>query len=74
MDKIKKYSSYEGVESIERVIKNRKLVYEIILKPNYSFQSTGTQVQYVDEEEYIKEMLEEIIYCDGETIVLVKKS
>lgn len=57
-------SEHDGIESIQRVIKNRQIKYEIILKPNYSFESTGTQIQYCDESD-IEEMIGEIIYCDG---------
>ena len=58
---------HEGIRSIQKVIRNRQIKYEIALKPNYSFESTGTQVQYCDEAD-IKEMISEIIYCDGEHI------
>lgn len=37
------------------------------INPNYSFESTGTQVQYCDEAD-IKEIINEIIYCDEEHI------
>ena len=60
---------HEGVESIQRVLKNREFKYEISLKPNYSFESTGTQVQYCDEDD-IEEMINEIVYCDG---IIIKK-
>lgn len=60
-------SRYVGVESIQKVIRNRKLKYEIILKPNYSFESTGTQLQYCEcDDGELKSLLNEIIYCDGE--------
>ena len=58
---------YEGVQSVQRVVKNKQIKYEIILKPNYSFESTGTQIQYCNETG-IEEMVNEIIYCDGEHI------
>jgi lipoate-protein ligase A len=40
-----------GIESIQEVVKNKQIKYEIVLKPNYSFESTGTQIQYVNEED-----------------------
>ena len=58
---------HEGIQSIQKVVRNRQIKYEIALKPNYSFESTGTQVQYCDETD-IKKMISEIIYCDGEHI------
>ena len=63
-------SRYTGVESIQKVIINRQLKYEIILKPNYSFESTGTQLQYCecDDDKELKSLLNEIIYCDGENV------
>lgn len=58
---------HKGIRSIQKVVRNRQIKYEITLNPNYSFESTGTQVQYCDETN-IKEMIDEIIYCDGEHI------
>lgn len=58
---------HEGIQSIQKVVRNRQIKYEIALKPNYSFESTGTQIQYCDKAD-IKEMISEIIYCDGERI------
>lgn len=58
---------HEGIKSIQRVIKNRKVKYEIILKPNYSFEQSGSQIQYVDEYD-IASTIDSIIYCDGNDI------
>lgn len=58
---------HEGIQSIQRVVRNRQIKYEIALNPNYSFESTGTQIQYCDEAD-VEEMIGEIIYCDGEHI------
>ena len=56
-----------GIESIQEVVKNKQIKYEIVLKPNYSFESTGAQIQYVNEED-IEEMVGKIVYCDGESL------
>ena len=58
---------HKSIQSIQRVVRNRQIKYEIVLKPNYSFESTGTQIQYCDETD-IEEMVGEIVYCDGENI------
>ena len=55
---------HKWVASIQKVLRNKEFKYEIKLKPNYSFESTGTQIQYCYENE-INEMLDEIVYCDG---------
>lgn len=58
---------HKGIRSIQEVIRNKETKYEIVLNPNYSFESTGSQIQYVDKE-YIEEMINEIVYCDGESL------
>ena len=57
------------IKSIEKVLKNGELKYEIILNPNYSFESYGGQVMYCSSKEELRELKNEIIFCDGETMM-----
>lgn len=56
------------IKSIERVLKNRELKFEIILNPNYSFESSGGQIMYCSTKKELNELKKEIIFCDGETM------
>ena len=55
----------DGIESISKVVKYGRIRYEIVLKPNYSFESYGGQVMYCDSEKDIDELKKEIVFCDG---------
>ena len=57
------------IESICKTIWCGKLKYEVRLAPNYSFSSTGNQVQYVDNIKELYELTKEIVFCDGVRIV-----
>lgn len=58
----------ERIESICRVVLHGQIKFEIKLKPNYSFESSGAQVMYCSSKKEIDELKNEIIFCDGKTV------
>lgn len=56
---------HEGIESIQKNMRNGSIEHKVELKEYYYFSSSGTQIQYFDSEEEIYNRLDEIVFCDG---------
>lgn len=56
------------IESICRVVLYGQVKFEIKLKPNYSFESSGAQIMYCSSEKEIDELKNEIVFCDGKIV------